>query len=158
MKIGVLSDTHGSIEESVEALKNIEALDLILHLGDYVADAIRIEKEMGIEVISARGNCDRADYDVAYDKILEIEGKKIFMTHGHNYNAYSGVSSLFYKGKEEGADIVLFGHSHMSTKVLHEDILILNPGSPHEPRNGSKKSIALLEISENQVKSEIIVL
>lgn len=158
MKVGIVSDTHGSIERAVEALKEIEDLELIIHLGDLVDDAKRMEKEMDIEVIYVRGNCDYSDTDVDYDKTIDIKGKKIFMTHGHEYNVKMGVSNIFYRGKEENADIILFGHSHMSTKVLHEDVLILNPGSPQEPRNGSKKSIGLIEILDNDIKGQIILL
>lgn len=158
MKIAVMSDTHGSIERTVKALKDIENLDLLIHLGDYVKDARDIEKEIDVEMIYVRGNCDYLDTDVDDDKLIEVAGKKIFITHGHNYNVKMGVSNIFYRGKEEDADIILFGHSHMSTKVVHEDVLILNPGSPEEPRSGSKNSIGLVEISDKGIKGEIIIL
>lgn len=158
MKIGIVSDTHGKVDTSIEALKKIADLELIIHLGDYADDAKKIEEEMNIDVIYVRGNCDYKDIDVELEKMIEILGKKIFITHGHNYDVKNGVSKLFYRGKELNADIILYGHSHMSTKVEHEDILILNPGSSGEPRSGSKGSIALIEISEKDIKSEIIVL
>ena len=158
MKIAIVSDTHGRIETAVGALKSIENLNWIIHLGDHVDDARKIEETMNLELIYVRGNCDYKDIDVELEKMIEILGKKIFLTHGHNYDVKNGVSKLFYRGKELGADIILFGHSHMSTKVEHEEILILNPGSPCEPRNGSKGSIALIEITEKDIKSEIIIL
>ncbi len=158
MKIGIVSDTHGNVETAVEALKNIEDLKLIIHLGDYVDDARKIEEKMDVDVVYVRGNCDYKDTDVELEKMVEVLGKKIFITHGHNYDVKNGISKLFYRGKELNADIILYGHSHMSTKVEHEDILILNSGSPGEPRSGSKGSIALIEISENDIKSEIIIL
>ena len=158
MKIGIVSDTHGSIDKAIDALKKIEDLELIIHLGDHADDTKKIKEIMNLDVVYVRGNCDYKDTDVELEKMIEIYGKKIFITHGHNYDVKSGVSKLFYRGKELNADIILFGHSHMSTKVEHEDILILNPGSPQEPRSGSKGSIGLIEISEKELKSETIIL
>lgn len=156
MKIGVISDTHGSIGRTKEALNNIKDLDLVIHLGDYVKDARELEKLLDIEIIYVRGNCDFLDSDVEDEKILEIENKKILITHGHRYDVKDGVSKIFYKGKEENVDIVLFGHSHMSTKVESEGIILLNPGSATEPRNGSKASIGLINLKKSIIETEII--
>lgn len=158
MKIAVISDTHKLVNKTLETLKNIENLDLIIHLGDYVKDAKEIEKAMNIETIYVRGNGDYLDTDVDLEKILEIHDKKIFLTHGHNYDVKNGISKIFYRAKEIECDIVLFGHTHMSTLLEYEGILILNPGSPEEPSSVSEGSIGLLEILKDNVKSEIIIL
>lgn len=156
LRIGVVSDTHGSIGRAVIALKSIGDLDLIIHLGDYVSDAKNIEEEMNLEVIYVKGNCDFLEEDTKEDRVLEIACKKIFITHGHNYDVKNSITRLFFKGKEMKADIILFGHSHMSTKIIHEDTLIFNPGSPNEPRSGSKASIGLIEVLDKDIKSAII--
>ncbi len=158
MKIAVVSDTHGFLNKTLEALKKIKNLDLIIHLGDYVKDAREIEKKTCIEVVYIKGNCDYLETDVALEKVLEVDNKKILITHGHNHDVKNEISKIFYRAKEINSDIVLFGHSHMSMILEYEDILILNPGSPEEPRNGSKGSIGLVEISKNDVKAEIIIL
>ena len=36
---------------------------------------------------------------------------------------------LYYNAKEMGADIVLFGHSHLYGAEMKDGILFLNPGS-----------------------------
>lgn len=156
LKIGVVSDTHGYTESTVDALNSIDNLSLIIHLGDYIRDARIIKKEMDIEVVYVKGNCDYLEDGIAEDKLLEVGGKKIFITHGHNYGVKNGLTTLFFRGKEVDADIILYGHSHMSTKLTHEDILIFNPGSPNEPRSGSKSTIGLIELSGEEIKSEII--
>ncbi|AFS77408.1 phosphodiesterase, MJ0936 family [Gottschalkia acidurici 9a] len=156
MKIGVISDTHGYIDGCLEKLKQIDNLNIIIHLGDYVKDAIKIENELGKKVIYVKGNCDFSENNVEEDKLIEIEGKKIFITHGHLYNVKSDMNRVFYRGKELDADMILFGHSHASMKIESENILILNPGSPTIPRGGSKKSIGIIEIVNGEIKSEII--
>ena len=157
MKIAVVSDTHGFINKTLKALRKIKNLDLIIHLGDYVKDAREIERQLNLEVIYIRGNCDYSEMKVELEKVLKIENKNIFITHGHNYDVKNGVSKIFYRAKEINSDIVLFGHSHMSMILEYEDVLILNPGSPEQPRNGNQGSIGLIEISENDIKSEIIM-
>ena len=156
MKIGVISDTHGYIDGCLEKLKQIDNLNIVIHLGDYVRDALKIENELGKKVIYVKGNCDFSENNVEEDKLIEIEGKKIFITHGHLYSVKSDINRIFYRGKELDADMILFGHSHASMIIESENILILNPGSPTIPRGGSKKSIGIIEIVNGKIKSEII--
>ena len=156
MKIGVVSDTHGFSRYAKEALLDMDDLDLIIHLGDYIRDALELEKELGVRVEYVRGNCDYNEVNVEEEKIIEVEGKKIFITHGHLYDIKSSLNKIFYKGQELNCDIILFGHSHVPTKVIEQDILILNPGSPFIPRGGSDKSIGFIEIVDGEIKAEII--
>lgn len=156
MKIAVVSDTHGTLDTTLDTLNKIDDIGLILHLGDYVKDARKIKQETGIETVYIRGNCDYLEFGIEEDKVLDIEGKKIFMTHGHKYDVKCGVNKVFYRGKELGADIILFGHSHIAMMIEHEDILFLNPGSPDTPRGGSDGSIAIIEIFDGEVKGQII--
>ena len=157
MKIVVISDTHGRLDKTFLALHKINNIHLILHLGDYVKDAREIEKTMNIETVYVRGNCDYLDDDVEEEKILEIEGKKIFMTHGHKYDVKRGVNKVFYRGKELDADIILFGHSHIAMTVEYEDILLFNPGSPGTPRGGDEGSIGIIEILDEKIEEQIIL-
>lgn len=56
MRIGVISDTHGSafgIERAVRALPDVEVW---IHLGDVVPDVRTLEKRAGVPVYSVRGN------------------------------------------------------------------------------------------------------
>ena len=156
MRIAVVSDTHTFIDKAVDAIRNLKDIDLIIHLGDYVSDARKLKEQLNMEVICVRGNGDNLETDVDEDKTIEIENKKIFLTHGHNYGVYNTLNDIFYKGKQLNADVVLYGHTHIALVVEHEDILILNPGSPEEPRSGTKGSIGLIEVKNGCVKSEII--
>ena len=40
------------------------------------------------------------------------DGIKIFFTHGHKWGVKYSTDRLFYKAKEIGAQIALFGHTH----------------------------------------------
>lgn len=156
MKVAVISDTHGYIDSCIGALRKIRDIDLILHLGDYSKDVVGIRNGVEVEVINVKGNCDVYDNHTLDDRILEIMGKKIFMTHGDLYRVKHGLNDIYYRAKELGAAVALFGHSHMPTAVEHDGILFLNPGSPSLPRGGTHKSIGLLHIDEDSIRGEII--
>lgn len=155
MRIFVVSDTHGRINNFVNKAKSLEKPDLIIHLGDYVEDGLKIEKEMGVETIVVKGNCDFYSTGFEEDEILTISGKRIFITHGHKYNVKMDILNLLYKGKEEKADLILFGHTHLSLLEKIDEIIIMNPGSPSIPRLFSNKSFGIIEIGKN-VSAKII--
>lgn len=156
MKIAVISDTHGYVEHCIDALDKIDDIDLIIHLGDYSKDVKAIRKAIDTTIINVKGNCDAYDFETPDDEIIELKGKKIFLTHGDLYRVKYGLNDIYYRAKEINADVALFGHSHTSTLIEHEGILFLNPGSPSLPRAGTSKSIGLLYIDDNNVRGEII--
>lgn len=156
MRIAVISDTHGNNKEIIERLSEIEKPDFLFHLGDYVTDGIKISKALGIKPIIVRGNGDYLNTEYKEDELIEIEGKKIFLTHGHRYNVTMGIQNLYYKGLELGADMVLFGHIHIPLIEEIDDMIIINPGSPSLPRNREKtKTFCIIEIKD-KIESKII--
>ena len=128
MKIIVVSDTHGNNGPFLEAAITIEKPDLIFHLGDYVSDAKKISKILEVDSIVVKGNGDYGMMDLNEDELVEINGKKIFLTHGHRYNVSYNLNDIYYKGLELGADLVLFGHTHLpiieKTKELIQGVLL----------------------------------
>ncbi|KNF07225.1 phosphoesterase, MJ0936 family [Gottschalkia purinilytica] len=158
MRIVVLSDTHGSIDNSILKISQLKDVDIIIHLGDNVKDAINLKEKLGIEVIYVKGNCDFLGEKSDEEKIISLNNKKFFITHGHLYDVKKDMNKIFYRGKELGANVILFGHSHVPTVVKYEDILLLNPGSPTKPRIGSNKSIGLIEIKNDHIEGEILAL
>jgi uncharacterized protein len=151
--IAVVSDTHkyNSIVQNV--LESIEDADMVIHLGDVVEDAEYIAKHFKGETIYVRGNCDENSF-AASERTLIIEGKKLFITHGHNYHVKEGLLKLKYKAEEIGADIVLFGHTHLSLVEYYQGILFVNPGSPSICREG-QNSVAIMEINNGEVNVTI---
>lgn len=135
MKIGVISDSHGSISGAKRAIQKMGEVDYLVHLGDYCRDAERISKELKRDIIYVKGNCDLG-CDIETDKIIEAEGKKIFLTHGHKYNVKYDYMDLCLHAGEVGADAVLFGHTHYAEVFEKDGILFINPGSVSRPRNG----------------------
>lgn len=156
MRIAVVSDTHGDNKNIIEKLSEIEKIDILLHLGDYVTDGIKISKALGLQTIIVRGNGDYLHTEYNENEIIELKGKKLFLTHGHKYNLQNGITNLYYKGLELGVDIVLFGHIHVPIIEKIENMIIMNPGSPSLPRSASRiKTFGLIEI-EDTIETKIV--
>ena len=150
MLVAVVSDTHRS-DSCVKSIKTlIKDADILIHLGDNVEDAEELEREFKGEVYIVAGNCD---FSRKYpkDRLIEIEGKKIFMTHGDLYAVKVGLNSIYYKGREIEADIVLFGHTHQAMIERTNELILMNPGSPSLPRL-SKKSIGFISIDDGEAE------
>lgn len=150
MLIAVVSDTHRS-EAYVKSVKTlIKDADILIHLGDNVEDAEELEREFKGDVYIVAGNCD---FSRKYpkDRLIEIEGKKIFMTHGDLYGVKMGLNNIYYKGREVGADIVLFGHTHQSIIERTNEIILMNPGSTSLPKL-SKSSIGFISINDGEAE------
>ena len=101
------------------------------------------------------GNSDFMTNGSSAEKILEVGGKRVFITHGHRYSVKWGYERLFRKAEELQADILLFGHTHIPDMVEKEGRIILNPGSPSEPRAESRESYAVIEISDGKASAKI---
>ena len=144
MKLLAVSDSHGQtgILEELARLHG-GGQSLLVHCGDS-------ELPAGHEAISpfrtVRGNCD---FDTGFPETLTIksEAKTIFVTHGHVHNVKMSLLHLSYAAKEEGADIVLFGHSHLPGAEMVDGTLFLNPGSISLPRGGHERTYAIIETS-----------
>ena len=143
-RIIVFSDTHKNIEPCIKLIENIKDIDMIIHAGDHWSDARELEGIFpDIPVKYVKGNCDFALAPL--EELIETEGKKIFVTHGHLYNAKSSLYHLFCAGKEEKADIVVFGHTHMPLTTYEDGVYFLNPGSC----SGYKPSYGFIDILDN---------
>lgn len=151
MLIAVVSDTHRE-EKYIKIIKKlIKDADILIHLGDNIEDAEFLGDNFKGEVYIVAGNCD---FSRKYpkDRLIEVNEKKIFLTHGDLYGVKMGLNNIYYKGKEIGADIVLFGHTHQAFIEETCEIILMNPGSPSLPRL-SKKSIGFIKIENGDVEA-----
>ncbi len=150
MRIGLLSDSHHDHDAIETAMQLMGQVDHIIHAGDNYSDAKRISKEYGVEVTAVKGNTDMGLGKL--EKILELNGRKILVTHGHKYQVKRGYQKLYYRALEAEVDIVIFGHSHVAVKFIESNILFINPGSVSIPYDDKEKSFAILEIKDEENK------
>lgn len=150
MKALVFSDSHGKIKLMKDIIE-MEKPDIIIHLGDNTYDVSDLAND--IEVLSVRGNCDVHDFETPLELTKIINGKKIFMTHGHMYGVKMSQNNIYYRGLELDVDIILFGHTHIPVNDEEDGIKILNPGSIERPRF-TKRSYAIINFSK-EIETEI---
>ena len=103
MKLAVFSDSHGSPEKMLEAIRASNP-DLIIHLGDSQGDTSKIKKQFPqIPLKAVGGNCDMSS-NYPRSEILNLCGFKLFLTHGHLHLVKSGLSLLCAEAKSLGAN------------------------------------------------------
>lgn len=154
IRIGVISDTHNHWQVAYQALLKLGKLDLVCHGGDMYQDGVKIGEKLGVDTKVVGGNCDFG-MNLPAEQVFEAGGKKILLTHGHKFRVKTTYQSLLYKACEVGADVVIFGHTHVPANFTQEDILFFNPGSIVIPRGNSKPSFGLLEITNENVAAKI---
>lgn len=144
MKIGLVSDTHGDKEQMKRALNLLKDTHCILHAGDHYRDALWMNRHYAGHIIPVTGNGDPEEAG-PHERLLKMEGKSILLCHGHRHYLNRGITSLFYHGVEQQADIIVFGHTHVPF-ILQKTPVILNPGSVSRGRNGQGNTCAILQI------------
>lgn len=146
-----ISDTHGSDKTIANLLRKYKNMvSDAIHLGDHARDMTRFADKYSGDIIFHVTNGNTDPQVPAYkERVIEISGKRIFITHGHLYDVKANTNRLVYKANELGVDACLFGHSHAPTLFTQDDIVFLNPGSPAHPREGTKKGYGLITISED---------
>ncbi len=129
-------------------------VDMIVHCGDYYADAQEIRARLGIPVLAVKGNCDGC-FDFEACSLLETECGDILITHGHMEDVGFSMQKLYYKALESGCIGAFFGHTHRSVFVETGGVYLLNPGSLSQPRDGSGGTFALVTTSEAGLQAKI---
>ena len=151
MKILVVSDTHSFNENLELVVQKIGTPDCLLHMGDAECSEEELQQITNCPVHVVSGNCD---FFCGHPrmKIVELEGHKIMLTHGHYYYVAAGIRDLAAAAKENGCDIALFGHTHKPFEDQSDPTLtVLNPGSLSQPRQADHRpSYILMELEAGQ--------
>jgi len=128
VKILVISDSHGN-KGAIRKAVDLEVPGIILHLGDHDSDCKTIEPEYpDIPFRCVRGNCDRSSTGADTDEFT-LGGKRFYMTHGHLQRVKIGLSPVLKAASCRGADVLLFGHTHVPYYSVKENVTVVNPGS-----------------------------
>lgn len=162
MKIMFASDIHGSLFYLKELMKRYEAEkpEKLILLGDLLYHGPRndlpkeyepkkvIEILNGIkeELLCVRGNCEAEvdqmvlDFPVLAEyMIMYLDGKMLFITHGHKFNK-NNLPPL------KKGDILVHGHTHIQAmEKIDNDCFYINPGSVSIPKNNNKNSYMTYE-------------
>lgn len=138
MKILVVSDTHGYGEILEEIVKKENPIDVLIHCGDIEGQEDQIVSWAGCRTFMVSGNNDWGS-DLPVQFFTSVGGCRIFATHGHRYQVYMGIDRLAAEAAKRGADICLFGHTHMPLIAEKNGVTVMNPGSLTYPRQEGRK-------------------
>ena len=166
MKLLIISDIHGSsyYAKKILEIRERENSDKIILLGDLyyhgprnslpkeydpkiVAEILNSLKD---EILAVKGNCDAevdqmiSDFELKDNLKLDINGFKVFFTHGHKYN----IDNL----PEEKIDILIYGHFHTGFIKEKNGIIFANAGSISLPKDNTKNSYLVLNEKELLLK------
>jgi uncharacterized protein len=161
-RIGLISDTHGYLDEKVfEHFKNC---DEIWHAGDFGAIAIadRLVTQSRLPVRGVYGNIDSYDVRSVYPEKLawKCEDVNVFMIHigGHPVKYAPGVKQQLLENK---SGLFISGHSHILKVVYDNKIncLHINPGAAGNQGWHTIRTIIRFAIDGKEIKDcEVIEL
>lgn len=142
-RVGVLSDTHGYIDEA--ALSLLSEVDLILHAGDIDGPEVLDALQAIGRVVPVRGNMDNGSWaeHLPFEEFVEIGPVLVYLIHDR--------ARISLDPESAGINVVISGHTHRPETIRKKGVLYLNPGSASFPRGGRPASIALLEIAESRI-------
>ena len=157
MKVGVISDTHGSINPA--AFDHFNDVELILHAGDIGSPDIITELETCAPVTAVIGNTDGFSFAGRYAEreIIYIKGKKVYLTHAV-INGNRRIPSVMEDILTCAPDIVIFGHTHKQHAYEDKGVFFFNPGSAGPPREGTRPGVGVLTIEDAGLSHEIFYL
>lgn len=148
MRILIVSDTHGRDRSLEEVISRVSPIDMLIHCGDSEGHEDYIGALVDCPVHMVRGNNDFFT-QLPEEDIFFIGNQKVLLTHGHAYGVSFSLKMLLKAAKEKGADIVMYGHTHVP-KVSLDGVSVINPGSLTYPRQeGRKPSFILMELDPN---------
>ena len=158
-KLGIMSDTHGSLPAWRGAMSLFGSPAAVFHAGDVIYPGSRnaipgggtpadlaeeINRYHGKLLIS-RGNCDSLADEMAMNRKMYPYvaalwcGKKILMMHGDNFPLTRQMAF------DHGVDLVITGHTHIASVVRERNVIFINPGSTTIPKGKDPASAALAD-------------
>lgn len=159
MKIGLISDTHGSLDPKV--FDYFQHCDEIWHAGDIGELSIADKLEAFKPLRAVYGNIDDKDIQIRYpeDLFFECEGLHVWMTHiGGAPPRYNPRIKKILAARRP--DIFVCGHSHIlrvAKDPALEGMLYVNPGAAGNQGFHFMKTIVRFEILTGEVRDMEVI-
>jgi len=144
-KILVVSDSHNNYKKLEAIIKEEAPFDYIVHCGDGAGDLLHIDLPWGVNVIRVLGNVDvmrGCDFDRC--DLIVVNQKKIYVTHGDLFHVKNDCTEILLEGERKGADVILFGHTHIQFQGGGSPVLF-NPGY------SAKGFYGIVEVGDSEI-------
>jgi putative phosphoesterase len=160
VRVVVLSDTHAprrwrACPPAVAGY--LRQADLILHAGDVCTASVLTELAEYAPVTAVAGNNDDpsvAAWGAAETAELDLDGLRVAMVH--DSGARTGRLPRMRR-RFPGADLVVFGHSHIPLDESAPGLRIFNPGSPTDRRRQPHGTLGVLEVDDGRLVEASII-
>jgi putative phosphoesterase len=144
VRIGIISDTHGLLRPRV--IEVFEGVDHILHAGDVGGEhVLRALRELA-PMTYVGGNNDEGENGLDIVRVT-LGGLRILLTHilPMPHKPRGGVLASL---REQPADLVVFGHSHLPHNEVISGVRFFNPASAGPKRFSNPVLAGMLEDGE----------
>jgi uncharacterized protein len=149
MRIGVISDTHGLVRPEVE--EAFAGVDHILHAGDIGGEEVLARLGAIAPVTACAGNNDGWRCGAAGTTArIELDGLRFLLVHIRD----DAAKEL----RREGADVVVFGHSHKPLDERSGGVWWFNPGSAGPRRFSLPVCVGMFERVRGEWRSRHVPL
>lgn len=159
MKVGLLSDTHGFLDQSI--FEHFKHCDEVWHAGDIGDEDLLHELEAFKPVRAVFGNIDNRTLqnNLPEDLWFTVEGLTIWMTHigGAPPNYNPRVKKVL---AERIPDIFICGHSHIlrvKRDPKFNNMLYLNPGASGNHGFHHIKTLIRFELKEKEIRNMEVI-
>ena len=171
--VGVIADTH--VPQRLKCLphgiaKVFDGVALILHAGDINSQRVLDELQHIAPAVAVAGNADFG-FDLPRSRIVQVEGCRIGLVHGHGgwrrylvdklrdrlapYNSarYQRYASETFRD----VDVVISGHTHRPHLTYVGKVLLFNPGSvAPDYHTTTGPTVGLLHIQDSIARAELV--
>ena len=159
MRLGIISDTHGAIENTRKAVRMLESLEVdhLLHCGDIgTPEVVNLLTPWPTEFVF--GNCDydkaplrkairATKHHTCHEEFadLRLANVPIALLHSHDRHRFEMVT------QSDKYRLVCYGHTHIAAMERYGETLVLNPGAIYR---ANPHSIAVVELP--RIESTIV--
>ena len=159
MKIGILSDTHGYLDDAI--FKHFEQCDEIWHAGD-IGNVEIVEQLNNFKPVRAvYGNIDSHEMRqiTGEDAWFSLEGCKIWMTHiGGTPPRYNQRIKKILENRIP--DIFVCGHSHIlriEKDPAKRNMLFINPGAAGKHGFHHMRTIIRFDLNAKKIENMQVI-
>ena len=160
MRVVVLADTHAPRRwKSCPARLTVwlRRADAILHAGDVCTAAVLDELAGYAPVHAVCGNNDGPDvaaWGAPEALELTLDGLPVAMLHD---SGQAAGRNRRMRHRFPGAELVVFGHSHIPLDQAAGGVRVFNPGSPTDRRRQPHGTLGRLRIEDGRLVAASIV-
>ncbi|MDP2233938.1 MAG: metallophosphoesterase family protein, partial [Actinomycetota bacterium] len=139
--VGVISDTHGTIDPRALDVFAQAHVDHIIHAGDIGSVRVLVELEALAPLTAVLGNMDSSHLGI------RVRPQATLVLGGVRFAVVHEPANLHMEVLPKDTRVCITGHTHRARIRVAHGRLELNPGSASQPRGQLPASVAIVTIN-----------